>query len=117
MSLLFGYSSSFDNIQEEDLDMNNNKIINLPDPSIGSEPVTKSYADTHYSGNGSSKGIKGDKGDQGIQGKKGDKGDQGIQGIQGDKGDQGIQGIKGDKGDQGVQGIKKAIREIKGYKE
>ena len=34
MSLLFGYSSGFDNIQEEDLDMNNNKIINLPDPSI-----------------------------------------------------------------------------------
>ena len=38
MSLLLGYSSD---IQEEDLDMNNNKIINLPDPSTGSEPVTK----------------------------------------------------------------------------
>ena len=31
--------------------------------------------------------LKGDKGDQGIQGPKGDKGDQGIQGLKGDKGD------------------------------
>ena len=69
MSLLFGYSS---NIQEEDLDMNNNKIINLPDPSTGSEPVTKSYADTHYSGGGGGqRGPKGDKGDTGPQGLKG----------------------------------------------
>ena len=52
-------------------------------------------------------GPKGDKGNRGIQGPKGDKGDQGDQGIQGpkgDKGDQGIQGSKGDKGDQGIQG-------------
>ena len=54
-------------------------------------------------------GLKGDKGDQGIQGIKGDKGDQGIQGIKGDKGDQGNasfvqgpQGFKGDKGDTGT---------------
>ena len=76
--------------------------------------------------------IKGDKGDQGIQGEKGDKGDQGIQGEKGEQGDpgltptvainddgywvinglvtnvkaQGIQGEKGDKGDQGIQGEK-----------
>lgn len=49
--------------------------------------------------------MKGDKGDQGIQGPKGDKGDQGIQGLKGDKGDkgdQGIQGLKGNKGDPGL---------------
>ena len=102
MSLLFGYSSD---IQEEDLDMNNNKIINLPNPSTGSEPVTKSYADTHYSGGGSGqRGPKGDKGDTGSQGPKGDKGDTGSQGPKGDKGDTGSQGPKGDKGDTGSKG-------------
>ncbi|MFH7013496.1 hypothetical protein ACHRV5_16660 [Flavobacterium sp. FlaQc-52] len=59
-------------------------------------------------------GLKGEKGDtgiqgiQGIQGEKGDTGLQGIQGIQGEKGDtglQGIQGIQGEKGDTGLQGI------------
>ena len=121
MSLLFGYSSSFDNIQEEDLDMNNNKIINLPNPSMGSEPVTKSYADTHYSGGGGQRGPKGDKGDTGVQGPKGDQGDTGPQGPKGDTGNQGLkgdkgdislqgpkgnQGPKGDKGDTGAQGLK-----------
>ena len=64
--------------------------------------------------------IKGDKGDQGIQGLKGDQGDQGIQGLKGDKGDQGIQGLKGDsiKGDQGIQGLKgdQGIQGLKGDK-
>ena len=56
-------------------------------------------------------GVKGDTGEQGVQGLKGDKGDQGEQGLQGEKGDkgnqgeQGLQGEKGDKGDQGEQGI------------
>ena len=107
--LLFGYSSSL-SIIEEDLDMSGNGIIDLPDPVTGSEPVTKQYADTHYSGvGGSSKGDKGDKGykgDQGIQGDKGDKGDQSIQGDKGDKGDKGIQGIQGDKCDKGDKGDK-----------
>ena len=113
MSLLFGYSSD---IQEGDIDMDNNKIINLPDPSTGSEPVTKSYADTHYSGGGGGKrGPKGPKGDTGSQGPKGDtgtqgpKGDTGAQGPKGDKGDvgpQGPKGSKGDKGDTGPQGPK-----------
>ena len=51
--------------------------------------------------------LKGEKGDQGIQGPQGEKGDQGIQGPQGEKGekgDQGIQGPQGEKGDQGIQG-------------
>ena len=123
MSLLFGYSSKLETIME-DLDMDGHRIVDLPNPVIDSEPVTKGYADTHYSGGSSlkgEKGDKGDKGDQGIQGIKGDKGDQGIQRIKGDKGDQGIQGIKGDKGDQGIQGIKgdkgdQGIQRIKGDK-
>ncbi|MBR4086994.1 MAG: BppU family phage baseplate upper protein [Clostridia bacterium] len=52
------------------------------------------------------KGEKGDQGIQGIQGEKGEKGDQGIQGEKGDKGDQGIQGEKGDKGDDGYTPVK-----------
>ena len=32
--------------------MNSNKIINLPNPQRDNEPVTKDYADTHYSGGG-----------------------------------------------------------------
>ena len=109
MSLLFGYSSE---VQEGDLDMDNHKIINLPNPSTGSEPVTKSYADTHYSGGGGGgqRGPKGDKGDTGPQGPKGDtgpqgpKGDKGGTGPRGSKGGTGAQGPKGDKGDVGPQG-------------
>ena len=122
MSLNFGYSPPGLGRIKKDIKMNGHKILDLPSPTLDSEPVTKSYADTHYSGNGSSKGPKGDKGDQGIQGIQGDKGDQGIQGIKGDKGDQGIQGIQGDKGDQGIQGIKgdkgdQGIQGIQGDKE
>ena len=113
MSLLFGYSSE---VQEGDLDMDNHKIINLPDPSTGSEPVTKSYVDTHYSGGGGGqRGPKGGKGDTGPQGPKGGTGPQeakggtGAQGSKGDKGDVGLQGPKGSKGykgDTGPQGPK-----------
>ena len=88
--------------------MDNHKIINLSDPSTGSEPVTKSYADTHYSGGGGGgqRGPKGDKGDTGSQGPKGDTGAQGPKGdtgAQGPKGGTGAQGLKGDKGDVGPQ--------------
>ena len=107
MSLLFGYSSDI----QEDLDMNNNKIINLPDPSTGSELVTKNYADTHYSGGGGGqRGPQGDKGDTGPQGPKGDKvdvGSQGPKGPKGDKGDTGAQGPQGPKGDKGSGGSSK----------
>ena len=72
MSILFGYSSNLDTI-EEDINMQGNRIINLPGPATGSEPVTKSYADTHYSGGGGQRGPKGDKGDVGPQRPKGDK--------------------------------------------
>ena len=42
--------------------------------------------------------MKGDQGEQGIQGEKGEKGDQGEQGIQGEKGDKGDQGEAGKDG-------------------
>ena len=107
MSLLFGYSSGLSTI-EEDINMNGYKITDLPSPSTNSEPVTKGYADTHYSSGGGSgqRGPKGDKGDTGPQGPKGDKGDTGSQEPKGDKGDTGSQGPKGDKGDTGPQGSK-----------
>ena len=71
MSLLFGYSSNLETI-EEDINMQGNRIINLHGPATGSEPVTKSYADTHYSsgGGGGQRGPKGDKGDTGPQDQK-----------------------------------------------
>ena len=88
MSLLFGYSSGLDVI-EEDLDMSGNRIIDLPDPVTGLEPVTKSYADTHYYGGGGGRGPKADQGDQGPKNDQGDQGPKGDQGDQGPKGDPG----------------------------
>ena len=113
MSLLFGYSSSsssdLKNI-EGDLDMNENRIIDLPDPVEDDEPVTKGYADQHYSGGGKgdtgAQGDKGDKGDIGPQGPKGDRGDVGPEGPKGDRGDIGPQGPKGDRGNIGPRGPK-----------
>ena len=86
--LLFGYSSSLSTI-EENSEMQGNRIIDLPDPVTGSEPVTKAYAGMHYSGGSSSKGDKGEKGDKGNTGSKGDKGDKGEKGDKGDEGDKG----------------------------
>ena len=109
MSLNFGYSPRLGRIKN-DIKMNGHKILDLPSPTTDSEPVTKSYADTHYSGGGSGQrgppGPKGDKGDTGSQGPKGDKGDTGSRGPKGDKGDVGSQGPKGDKGNTGSQGSK-----------
>ena len=101
MSLLFGYSSSSSSDLKnigEDLGMNGNRIIDLPDPVEDDEPVTKGYADTHYSG--------GDKGDTGDKGDKGDVGNTGPRGPKGEKGDIGPEGPKGDSGAQGPQGPK-----------
>ena len=134
MSLNFGYSPPGLGRIKNDIKMNGHKILNLPSPTSDSEPVTKSYADTHYSGGGGgqrgppgpkgdkedtgsqgpkgdkedtgSRGPKGDKGDTGSQGQKSYKGDTGSQGPKGDKGDVGSQGPKGDKGDTGSQGVK-----------
>ena len=120
MSLLFGYSSSSSSDLKnigEDLDMNENRIIDLPDPVGDDEPVTKGYADKNYSGgdkgdtgdkgdvgNTGPRGPKGEKGDIGPEGPKGDTGAQGPQGPKGDRGDIGPQGPKGDKGDVGNAG-------------
>ena len=49
IALAYGYS---ENVFSQDIDMNGHRIINLPDPKSNSEPVTKSYADTHYSCSG-----------------------------------------------------------------
>ena len=112
MSLNFGYSPPGLGRIKKDIKMNGHKIIDLPSPTSGSEPVTKSYADTHYSsggGGGGQRGPKGDKGDTGPQGPKGDTGSQGAKGDtgpQGPKGGTGAQGPKGDKGDVGSQGPK-----------
>ena len=102
MSLLFGYSSGFDDVQEEDLDMNNNKITNLPDPSTGSEPLTKSYADTHYSDGGP--GPVGPQGPAGSDGPRGLRGSPGPQGPAGGDGQQGPAGIVGPRGLRGSPG-------------
>ena len=83
-------SYEYEYIADSDINMTNHRIFNLPNPELNSEPVTKKYADTHYSGGGS--GAKGDKADTGPQGPQGPKGPQGS------KGDTGSQGLKGDKG-------------------
>ena len=49
-------------------------------------------------------GIKGEKGDQGLQGAVGDRGPQGLKGDTGSQGPQGEPGAKGDTGPQGPQG-------------
>ena len=94
MSLLFGYASNLE-IVEEDIDMDGNRIVDLPEPTMDSEQVTKGYADKHYSGGGAK--PQGPKGDTGPRGLKGDKGDMGLQGPTGP------QGPKGDKGGRGSQ--------------
>ena len=99
MSLLFGYSSRLSTI-EKDINMSRNRIISLPDPAIGSEPVTKSYADSHYSGGGS-----GQRGPPGPQGPRGLQGSPGRDGPQGPRGSDGAQGPRGSPGPQGPRGL------------
>ena len=78
MSLNFGYSPPGLGRIKKDIKMNGHKILDLPSPTSDSEPVTKSYADTHYSsGGGGQRGPKGEKGPQGPKGDKGAKGDTG----------------------------------------
>ena len=103
MSLLFGYTSASSGLEniEGDLDMNGNRIIDLPDPVEDDEPVTKKYADANYSS-----GAKGDTGAQGPRGSRGAKGDTGAQGPKGDKEDKGDKGDKGDVGNTGPRGPK-----------
>ena len=128
MALVYGFDKSVVN-SNKDFE-NHFRILNLPDPTTDDQPVTKGYADTHYSGGGGGgspstqgpqgpqgpegpTGPKGDQGDQGPPGpqgpqgdtgKKGEEGDQGLAGPQGPQGPQGDTGPKGDQGDQGPQG-------------
>ena len=85
--------------------MNNNRIINLTSPATDSEPVTKSYADTHYSGGGSSQGPKGDRGSPGPAGSVGPQGPRGLPGSPGPAGSVGPQGLPGSDGSQGPRGL------------
>ena len=51
MSLNFGYSPRLGRIKN-DIKLNGHKILDLPSPTSDTEPVTKGYADTNYSGGG-----------------------------------------------------------------
>ena len=50
MSLCYGYSKS--EVQSNKDFENYYRITNLPDPTTDDQPVTKGYADKHYSGGG-----------------------------------------------------------------
>lgn len=113
--VLFRYNPTDDaNQMREALDMNGQRIINLPPPVSDHEPVRKWDLD-NYPGVPGPQGEQGVPGPQGPEGQMGPQGIQGIQGIQGpegpkgDQGDMGLQGpqgIQGVKGDQGIQGLK-----------
>ena len=79
MSLLFGHAPDLE-LVEEDVDMDGNRTVDLPEPTTDSEPVSKGYADKHYLGRGAqgSKGDKGDKDDRGLLGPQGYRGQRGI---------------------------------------
>ena len=119
MSLNFGYSPPGLGRIKKDIKMNGHKILDLPSPTSDSEPITKSYADTHYSsGGGSSKGPKGSPGPQGPRGLKGSPGPQGPRGLkgspgrggsQGSPGPQGPRGLKESPGSQGPRGLKGSL--------
>ena len=87
-----------------DLDMGGHRVTGLPSPTSSSEPVTKSYADTHYSNSATHQGPKGDKGDQGPIGDRGPAGPRGSVGATGQKGDKGDTGARGAKGTFSVSG-------------
>jgi len=95
-----------------DINMNNNRVKNIPDLTSGGDPVTKSYEDTHDRIPGP-RGLTGPKGDIVNRGPKGDQGDLGPRGVQrergpvgqtGPTGSLGIQGVKGDHGECGPPG-------------
>ena len=83
MALAYGFSKSK---VDADKDFENQfRILNLPDPTTDDQPVTKGYADTHYSTGGGSggKSPKGDKGDTGSRGPQAPQGPEGQQGMEG----------------------------------
>ena len=105
MSLNFGYSPPGLGRIKKDIKMNGHKIFDLPLPTSDSEPVTKSYADTHYSSGGSSpRGPKGDRGSPGPAGSVGPQGPRGLTGPAGSVGPQGPRGLTGPAESVGPQG-------------
>ena len=83
------------------VDVNNAKSQALTDIETKKGEVNAeldTYVEQHHE---ALKGDKGEQGIQGVQGLKGDKGEQGIQGIQGPKGDTGERGPEGPKGEKG----------------
>ena len=101
MALAYGFSKTEVN-SNKDVE-NQFRILNLPDPTTDDQPVTKGYADTHYSSEGGS-GGKGPKGDPGPQGPEGPQGPRGLRGAPGPRGPQGVRGAEGPEGPEGQQG-------------
>ena len=123
MALAYGFDKSVVN-SNKDFE-NHFRILNLPDPTTDDQPLTKGYADTHYSGGGGGgeggvgpegppgpqgpqgpQGARGLRGPPGSRGPQGTRGPEGPEGPQGPQGDTGKKGEKGDQGDQGPQGPK-----------
>src|SRR5688572_10490483 len=76
------------NSMEADIDMDGNRILNLPAPNSEFEPLRLADVDPLVT--------------TGIVGPQGPQGDTGPQGIQGPQGEQGEQGEQGDPGTGGV---------------
>ena len=71
MALAYGFSTTEAN-SNKDFE-NHFKILNLPGPTTDDQPVTKGYADVHYSGGGGGGGV-GPHGPEGPQGPQGPQG-------------------------------------------
>lgn len=108
-SLFATISSAFENTisrdgtapnnMESDLDMNNNRIINLPAAVHSTDPIRLGELSSYLI-----QGPTGPKGEIGNEGPKGDKGDVGPQGPQGPQGSTGPQGSIGPQGPIGPEG-------------
>ena len=80
MALAYGFSKAQ---VDSDKDFEDQfRILNLPDLTTDDQPVTKRYADKHYSTGGGS----GPKGDPGPQGPEGPQGPRGLRGAPGPRG-------------------------------
>ena len=122
MALAYGFSTT--EVKSNKNFENHFRILNLLDPTTNDQPVTKGYADEHYSGGGGGGGVgpegpKGPKEPEGPQGPQGPQGARGLRGPPGSRGPQGTRGPEGPEGPQGPQGPqgdtgKRVKREIKG---
>jgi len=96
------------------LDLQGNRIKNLPAPVDPNDPLRKAdessgptgpTGPTGATGATGPTGVTGPQGDQGVTGVTGPQGDQGVTGATGPQGDQGVTGVTGPQGDQGVTGV------------